>query len=70
MNLMPLSVFQRLGLGELKPTHVSLHMANRSVAHPRGIVEDVLIKVDKFFYLVDFVVLDMHEDKEIPLILG
>ncbi|XP_031282577.1 uncharacterized protein LOC116141191 [Pistacia vera] len=68
-NLMPLFVFKNLGIGEVKPTMVSLQLANRSIKHPRGIVEDVLVKVDKFILPTDFVVLDMKEDKEIPLIL-
>ena len=45
-------------------------MANRSITYLRGIVEDVLVKVDKFIFLVDFIVLDMEEDHEVPLILG
>src|SRR3954467_2481795 len=49
---------------------MTLQLADRSVIHPRGIVEDVLVKVDKFIYPVDLVVLDMAEDRSIPLILG
>ena len=60
----------KLGLGEVKSTMVSLQLANMSIKHPRGVVEDVLIKVDKFIFPVDFIVLDMEEDWEIPLILG
>ena len=45
-------------------------MEDRSLTYPRGVIEDVLVKVDKFIFLVDFVVLDMEEDREIPLILG
>jgi hypothetical protein len=45
-------------LGELKSTSITLQLANRSVKKPRGIIEDVLIKVDKFYYPVDFIVLD------------
>ena len=67
---MPLSVFQKLGLGEVKPTTISLQMANRSLTNPRGVIEDVLVKVDKFIFPVDFVVLDMKEDREIPINLG
>ena len=58
MNLLPYSVFQSLNLGELKPTFVTLLLANRSVKVPRGLVEDVLVQVDKFIYPVDFIVLD------------
>ena len=69
-NLMPLSIFKRLGLGEAPQTTVTLQLADRSLKHPRGIIEDVLVKVDKFIFPADFIVLDMEEDKEIPIILG
>jgi hypothetical protein len=58
VNLLPYLVFQSLNLGELKPTSVTLLLTDRSVKVPRGIVEDVLVQVDKFIYLVDFIVLD------------
>ncbi|XP_062118879.1 uncharacterized protein LOC133832571 [Humulus lupulus] len=70
INLMPLSVFRRLGLGEGKPTTVTLQLADRSLAHPRGIIEDVLVKVDKFIFPTDFIVLDMEEDTNVPIIHG
>ncbi|KAL5565416.1 hypothetical protein UlMin_028580 [Ulmus minor] len=70
INLMPLSIFKKLGLGEVKPTTVSLQLADRSIKHPRGIIADVLVKVDKFIFSADFIVLDMEEDREVPLILG
>ncbi|XP_031278051.1 uncharacterized protein LOC116136500 [Pistacia vera] len=70
INLMPFSVFRKLGICEVKPTTVSLQLADRSIKHPRGIIEDLLVKVDKFIFPTYFVVLDMEEDKEIPLILG
>ncbi|KAI3453592.1 hypothetical protein Pfo_010255 [Paulownia fortunei] len=70
INLMPLSVFRELGLGEAKPTTVSLQLADRSIKYLRGIIEDVLIKVDKFIFPADFVVLDMDEDQDILIILG
>ena len=70
INLMPLSIFKRLGLGEARPTTVTLQLADRSLKHPRGVIEDVLVKVDKFIFPADFIVLDMEEDKEIPIILG
>ncbi|KAL5580373.1 hypothetical protein UlMin_012815 [Ulmus minor] len=57
-------------LCEVKPTTVSLQLADRSIKHPRGIIEDVLVKVDKFIFPADFIVLDMEEDREVPLILG
>lgn len=70
INLMPLTMFKRLDLGEVTPTMISLQMADRSLKTPYGIVEDVLVKVDKFIFPVDFVILDMEEDAKVPLILG
>ena len=70
INLMPLSVAQRLSLGELTPTAITLQMADRTLAHLEVILEDVLIRVGKFVFLVVFMVIDMKEDKQIPLLLG
>ena len=58
VNLLPYSVYKQLGLGELKPTSITLSLADRSIKIPKGTVEDVLIQVDKFYFPVDFVVLD------------
>ena len=70
INLMPLSMVQRLSLGELTPTAITLQMAIRSMAQPEGVLEDVLVKVGKFIFLVDFVVMKMEEDTQVPLLLG
>ncbi|KAJ9538247.1 hypothetical protein OSB04_030980 [Centaurea solstitialis] len=70
INLMPLSIFRKLGLGEVQPTNVILQLADRSIKYPYGVIEDVLVKVGKFYFPVDFFILDIDEDKEIPLILG
>ncbi|KAJ8762772.1 hypothetical protein K2173_022901 [Erythroxylum novogranatense] len=70
INLMPLSVLRKLGLTEPKPTTISLQLADRSITYPRGIIEDVLVKVEKFIFPMDFLVLDMEEDIDIPIILG
>ncbi|XP_061364600.1 uncharacterized protein LOC133308035 [Gastrolobium bilobum] len=71
LNLMPLSVCRALGINKLKATNVILHLADRSIKRPEGVVEDVLVKVDKFIFPVDFVILDMGEkDTESPLLLG
>ena len=70
INLMPLSVVQRLSLGELTPTAITLQMVDRSMAQPEGILEDVLVKVGKFIFLVDFVIMKMEEDTQVPLLLG
>nr|KYP44895.1 hypothetical protein KK1_033575 [Cajanus cajan] len=67
---MPLSMMRRIGDLEARPTRMTLQLADRSVKYPHGIVEDVLVKVDKFFFPVDFVVMGMEEDREVPLILG
>ena len=49
---------------------MTLQLADRSIKYPYGVIEDVLVKVDKFYFPVDFTILDIDEDKEIPLILG
>ncbi|XP_062112041.1 uncharacterized protein LOC133823363 [Humulus lupulus] len=67
---MSLSVFRRQGLGEGRPTTVTLQLAEKSVKHPRGIIEYVLVKVDKFIFNAYFIVLDMEEDEDVPIILG
>ena len=67
---MPLSIFRQLGLGEARPTTVTLHLEDRSLKHPRGVIEDMLVKVNKFIFPIDFIVLDIEEDKEIPIIFG
>ena len=67
-------MYKQLGLGELKPTNITFSLADRSVKIPRGIVEAVLVKVDKFYYPVDFVVLDTEPiasgPNHVPIILG
>ena len=70
INLMPPYVAKRLSLGELTPTAMTLQMADRTLAHPEGILEDVLIKVGKFVFPVDFIVINIEEDKQVPLLLG
>jgi len=73
VNLLPYSVFQSLNLGELKPISVTFLLADRYVKVPRGIIEDVLVQVDKFIYPVDFIILDTQPVEAcnlIPLILG
>jgi hypothetical protein len=70
INLMPYSLYEKLDLGDLTPTRMTLSLADRSVKYPRGIVENLLVKVDKFVFPVDFVILDMEVDDKVPLILG
>ncbi|XP_057996500.1 uncharacterized protein LOC131175843 [Hevea brasiliensis] len=70
VSLIPLSICWKLDVGELKPTTISLQLANQSVKYPVGILENIPIKVGKFFIPVDFVILEMEEDVQIPTILG
>ena len=70
INLMPFSVAKKLNLGEITPTTLSLQIADRSLTFLKGIIEDVLVKVDRFIFPVDFVILDMEEDMAVPIILG
>ncbi|KAI5347397.1 hypothetical protein L3X38_015276 [Prunus dulcis] len=74
INLMPFSVFESLNLGELKKTSVSIQLADRSIKYPKGVLEDVLVKVNELIFPVDFLVLEMEEvpipGKDLPLILG
>ena len=74
VNLLPYSTYKQLGLGELKSTNITLSLVDRSVKIPKGIVEDVLVKVNKFYCHVDFVVLDTEKMAEsinqVPIILG
>ena len=70
INLMPLLVVQSLSLGELTPTTIILQMADRSMAQPKGVLENVLVKVGIFIFPVYFVVMKMEEDNQVPLLLG
>ncbi|KHN45834.1 hypothetical protein glysoja_045229, partial [Glycine soja] len=69
INLMPLSMCRRLGELEIMPTKMTLQLADRSVTRPYGVIEDVLVRVKHFTFPTDFVVMDIEEDTEIPLIL-
>ena len=70
INLMPLSIYMKLGLGDPKPTVMRLLMDDRTVKRPIGILHDVLVKVESFIFLADFVILDCEVDLEVPIILG
>ena len=67
---MPLSMVKRLSLGELTPTAMALQMVDWTMAQLEGVLEDMLIKVEKFIFLVDFVIMDIEEDTKVPLLLG
>ncbi|GKA76943.1 DNA-directed DNA polymerase [Tanacetum coccineum] len=70
INLMPHSLFRRLGISKLKPTKMSIQLADRSIKYPIGVCENLLVKIGKFIFPVDFVVLEMDEDELVPIILG
>ncbi|RHN67160.1 putative aspartic peptidase domain-containing protein [Medicago truncatula] len=70
VSLMPLSLCERLGIGELKPTKITLQLADRSVKHPAKILEDIPIKVGGIFIPAIFVVMEMKEDLQVPVLLG
>nr|GEY31900.1 reverse transcriptase domain-containing protein [Tanacetum cinerariifolium] len=70
INLMPLSIWKKLSLSELTPTRMTLELADRSITHPNGVAEDVFVKVGKFHFPTDFVVVDFEADPRVPLILG
>ena len=74
VNLFPYSMYKKLGLGELKPISITLSLDDRSIKIPKGTIEDVLIQVDRFYYPVDFVVLDTEPvavgPNHVPIILG
>nr|GFA03198.1 reverse transcriptase domain-containing protein [Tanacetum cinerariifolium] len=70
INLMPLSIWKKFSLPELTPTRMTLELANRSFTRPKGVTKDVFIKVGKFHFPTDFVVVDFEADPRVPLILG
>ncbi|GJZ95354.1 reverse transcriptase domain-containing protein [Tanacetum coccineum] len=70
INLMPLSIWKKLSLPELTQTRITLELANRSITHPKGLTEDIFVKVGNFHFPTDFVVVDFETDPRVPLILG
>ncbi|GJZ62973.1 reverse transcriptase domain-containing protein [Tanacetum coccineum] len=70
INLMPYSLYAKLSLETLKPTKMSVRLADRSFQYPVGIAKNMLVEVGKFTFLADFVILEMEEDSKVPLILG
>ncbi|KAK8619606.1 hypothetical protein V6N13_135888 [Hibiscus sabdariffa] len=69
INLMPKTVFQKLGIREAKPTTVMLQLADHSFVQPEGKIEDILVRIDKFIFPVDFLILDCEADEHAPIIL-
>ena len=70
INLMPLSMCRRIGNLSVTPTKMTPQLVDRSIFRPYSVVEDVLVKVHQFTFPVDFVLMDIEEDSDIPLILG
>nr|GEU65762.1 reverse transcriptase domain-containing protein [Tanacetum cinerariifolium] len=70
INLMPLSIWKNLSLPELTPTRMTFKLADRSITRPKGVFEDVFVKVRKFHFPTDFMVVDFKADPRVPLILG
>nr|GEU72795.1 reverse transcriptase domain-containing protein [Tanacetum cinerariifolium] len=70
INLMPLSIWKKLSLPKLTPTRMTLELADRSITRPKGVTEDIFVKVMKFHFPIDFVVVDFEADPWVPLILG
>jgi len=70
INLMSLSMCRRLGEIEIMPIHMTLQLADRSITRPYGVIEDVLVKVKHLIFTADFIVIDIEEDADIPLIHG
>ncbi|GKC54777.1 hypothetical protein Tco_1077522 [Tanacetum coccineum] len=70
ISIMPFSLFKRLGLGNPKPINMVIEMADRSMQSPMGIVKNVLVKINKFIFPVDFIILDIIKDNKVPIILG
>ncbi|GJY99646.1 putative reverse transcriptase domain-containing protein [Tanacetum coccineum] len=69
ISIMPFSMYKRLGIGKLELINMIIKMADNTKCTPKGIVENLLIKIDKFIFPVDFVILDMVEDIQMPIIL-
>lgn len=67
---MSYSFYQNMNIPKLKATRMTIHRVNHSVTHPRGIVEDSLVKIGKSVFPIDFVMLDMKEDHNVPIIRG
>ncbi|GJV82722.1 reverse transcriptase domain-containing protein [Tanacetum coccineum] len=70
INLMPISIWKKISLAEITPTRMTLELADRSITHPKGLAKDVYVKVGKFHFPTDFVVVDFEADPRVPLILG
>ncbi|GKC78694.1 DUF4219 domain-containing protein [Tanacetum coccineum] len=70
VSVIPFSTYSNLDRGNLAHTRLTIELADRTIKHQRGITENVLVKTGKFTFLIDFVILDIPEDDDAPLILG
>lgn len=70
INLMSLSIYRKLGLRELKSPSITIQLVDRSLVHPKSVLEDVLVKVRQFLILAVFVILDFEDDHEILILFG
>ncbi|GJR08882.1 ribonuclease H-like domain-containing protein [Tanacetum coccineum] len=70
VSVMPFSTYTNLGLGILSHTRLTIELADRTIKQPRGIAENVLVRIGKFIFPIDFIILDIPEDDDVPLILG
>nr|GEU51161.1 DNA-directed DNA polymerase [Tanacetum cinerariifolium] len=68
ISLMPLSIWKKLSLPELTPTRMTLKLADRSITRPKGVAEDVFVKVGNFYFPIDFVVVDFKADPRRPIV--
>ena len=60
VNLLPTSIYEKLGIGELKPTSIILQLADRFVKTSRGLIEDVIVKINTCYFSIDFLILNME----------
>jgi len=70
ISLLPLSLFKRMSIGELKPTEVTLKLDDRTTIHLVGFIKDIPVEVGGIYILTDFIVLDMNEDDQVHILLG
>ncbi|GJZ03063.1 RNA-directed DNA polymerase, eukaryota [Tanacetum coccineum] len=70
VSVMPFSTYTNLGLGILSHTRLTIELADQTLKQPRGIAENVLVRIGKFIFPIDFIILDIPEDDDVPLILG
>ncbi|GKE40283.1 hypothetical protein Tco_1463688 [Tanacetum coccineum] len=70
VSVMPFSTYTNLGLGDLSHTRMTIELADRTIKQPKGIAANVLVRIGKFIFPMDFVILDILEDNDVPLILG